>query len=489
MNPSNKNLQLLLDHVDGAMAIDMKGVVFYLNDQCASYLHVDREASIGKHVMEVFSETKMLEGLQFDMPRIVYYNTSFGLGISIHVPLFEQGEKVGLLEYDVIQGSQYLYDFSDDYRLFLDKEFKLLSHQIHLEQNKYTINDIVGQSACIQRLREEIAHAARVSSTVLITGETGTGKELVAHSLHTLSSRRMNPFVYVNASALPDNLIESELFGYEPGAFTGASREGKKGKFELAHTGTLLIDEIDQMSLHLQPKLLRAIQEREIDRVGGTKSIPVDIRILAATNKDLRQLVKEGKFREDLFFRLHVLEINTPPLRDHLEDIPALTKSIVEELNSVMGKRVEKVNPNVYDLFRSYGWPGNVRELRNVIERAMNEVESGELMSSHFRFKQVIFEGIGRVADDLLDQQSPIDEVRDYAERELLLRVLADCKGNKTQAAKRLKIQRPLLYKKMKRLQIGPGGLIAYDSPLWYNGLYHFLSGEFHGIQGQTGCV
>jgi transcriptional regulator with PAS, ATPase and Fis domain len=306
----------------------------------------------------------------------------------------------------------------------------------------------------MKSLRKQVAQAAHSSSTVLISGETGTGKELVAHSIHNLSNRRKNPFVYINASTLPENLIESELFGYEPGAFTGANKEGKKGKFELAHTGTLFIDEIDQMSLHLQPKILRAIQEKEIDRVSGIKSIPVDIRILVATNKNLKQLVKEGKFREDLFFRLNVVEINTPPLREHLEDLPLLTENIVQEFNRVMGKRVSKVDPAVLSMFASYDWPGNVRELRNVMERAMNDVESGELLPAHFRFKQVIFEKIGREGGAWLDAPNPISEIRDYAERELLLRILSDCKGNKTKASEALKISRPLLYKKMKRLRI-----------------------------------
>jgi transcriptional regulator with PAS, ATPase and Fis domain len=371
MKLRHDNYKLYLEHVPGLLVIDMDGLVVYMNDQCADYLKVDKNKSLGKHIIDVFPDTQMLEGLKYNDTRIVFYSSKVGIGISVHVPLFMNGEKVGLLEYDVIQGSEFLYDFADQYRQFLDKEFKYLSREItNLPGTKYTINNIIGNSDPILNLREQIAMAAHTSSSVLITGETGTGKELVAHSIHNLSNRRNNPFIRINASALPESLAESELFGYESGAFTGAEKGGKKGKFEQAHTGTFFIDEINQMPLSLQPKLLRVLQEKEIIRIGGSDCIPVDVRIIAATNKDLKQLIKEGKFREDLYYRLNVIEIHTPPLRDRLDDIPLLTQAAVSTLNPVMGKRVTNVDPIVYDMFKSYDWPGNVRELHNVIERA-----------------------------------------------------------------------------------------------------------------------
>ena len=450
MKLTGDDLPLLLDCVYGAMAIDRDGTVVYMNEQCASYLMVDRAAAIGRPVKEVFPATKMLDGLAADKPRIVFYNSYAGLGISIQAPIIKDGEKVGLLEYDVVQGSEFLYDFADKYRLFLDREFKLLPRAItHLAETKYTINDIVGNSEGIRGLREQIAQAAHGTSTVLITGETGTGKELAAHAIHNLSARRNKPFIRVNAAALPESLIEAELFGYEPGSFTGAVREGKRGKFEQAHGGTLFLDEISQLPLSLQPKLLRAIQEKEVDRTGGTKSIPVDIRIIAASNRDLGRMVEEGTFREDLYYRLHVIGIETPALRHIREDIPLLTDSIVRDLNLVMGKRVDRIDPGVYALFRSYDWPGNVRELHNVIERAMNYAEGEELLPSFFAFKQVFFPAVPAEADS-----RSIDAVRDEAERGLILRTLAACGGNKSETARTLGIGRPLLYKKMARLGI-----------------------------------
>lgn len=465
MKLDNDDYQIYLEHVLGAVAIDMNGIIVYMNDQCANYLRVDKDKSIGSNIVDVFPETKMIEGLNYEKSRIVYYNTNIGIGISMHVPIFKNGVKLGLIEYDVVQSSEFLYDFADKYRMFLDQEFKYLPREImNLTGTKYTINNIIGNSAQVVNLREQVALAAHSNSTVLINGETGTGKELIAHSIHNLSNRRNNPFIRINASALPESLAESELFGYEEGSFTGASKEGKKGKFELANTGTLFIDEINQMPLSLQPKLLRVLQEKEIDRIGGDRSIPVDVRIITATNKDLRKLIKEGKFREDLFYRLNVVEINTPPLRERLDDIPVLTESILLELNTVMGKKVTKVSPVVYDMFRSYDWPGNVRELHNVIERAMNFVEGEILLEDYFEFKQVMFEKLSKASpkvscssiyyEDFLEDSNPIEVFKKNAERELLRKVLCDCGYNKSKTAKMLKISRPLLYQKLKRLGI-----------------------------------
>lgn len=218
------------------------------------------------------------------------------------------------------------------------------------------------------------------------------------------------------------------------------------------------------MPMSLQPKLLRVLQEKEINRIGSNDYVTVDVRVITATNQDLKQLIKEGKFREDLYYRLNVIEIHTPPLRDRLEDIPLLTESILAELNSVMGKSVSKVSPAVYEMFQSYDWPGNVRELHNVLERAMNYAEGDSLQPEHFKFKQVIFEKFERrthrkikISTDrreLFESSNPIEALRNAAERELLMTVLSDCDNNKSKAAKVLKLSRPLLYQKMKRLNI-----------------------------------
>ena len=243
------DLALYLDHIPGLVVIDMSGTIIYTNDQCANYFGTIKEEMLGKHVRnDVFPATKMIENLHIDEPEMVFYNSRMGIGISVHVPVFREKKRIGLLEYDVMQHSRQLYELSDGYRRFLDKELKNLKMDLsEIESLKYSINSIMGQSKAVLELKEDIISAAQSSSTVVITGETGTGKELVAHSIHNLSNRRDKKMVKVNASAFPETLVESEFFGYEEGSFTGASKNGKKGKFEQADGGTLFIDEINHM--------------------------------------------------------------------------------------------------------------------------------------------------------------------------------------------------------------------------------------------------
>lgn len=463
MNLSLADYKLFLEHIPGALVIDLDGRIIYMSEKCAAYLEVDLEQAMGKNIADVFPDTKMLESLNQDNVKIVYYNTNVGIGISVHVPIYLKNKKIGLLEFDVTQGSEFLYDFADQYNRFLDYEFKYLSHDIrNLGAAKYTINNIVGNSPQIINIREQIAWAAHTNSNVLITGETGTGKELVVHAIHNLSSRRNGPFIRINASAVPESLAESELFGYEAGAFTGALKDGKKGKFEQAHKGTFFIDEINHMPISIQPKLLRAIQEKEIYRIGGSECISFDTRIIAATNVDLKKLIAEGKFREDLYYRLNVIEIHTPPLREHLQDLPLLIEPILRELNKVLGKRVASIDSKVYEMFQSYEWPGNVRELHNVIERAMNHAEGDILLPKHFNLNKAFSEK-QRMLDDhnidvepseILESANPIETIKSAAEKRLIMKVLSDCGNNKSKAARILKLSRPLLYQKIKRLGI-----------------------------------
>lgn len=436
------------------MMIDMEGTVFYINDQCASYFQCRKEDFLGRHVKEVFPETKMIEGLERDEPALVFYNSFLGIGISMHVPLYEEGEKVGLAEYDIVQHSQQLYELSDSYREFLDQELKQMAGELAtFEGTKYTINNLIGASRPMVELKEKIISIAKTTSTVLITGETGTGKELAAHAIHNLSSRRKARFVKVNASSFPESLIESELFGYEGGAFTGASREGRRGKFELADGGTLFIDEINQMPLSVQPKLLRALQEKEIDRIGGEKPVPVDVRIIAASNEKLEDLVKTGRFRKDLYYRLNVVSLRIPPLRERLEDLEIIARSMIDELNAQLGKSVTGIEEQALETLRRKTWQGNVRELRNTIERAMNFADSNTLRSEDFQWE---LEPLNVNLSNLSKTKGAglIDKARDDAEREVLLKVLEHFDNNKSKAAEYLNIARPSLYKKLKRLGI-----------------------------------
>lgn len=323
------------------------------------------------------------------------------------------------------------------------------------EGTKYTINSLVGTSDKMKELKEKIISTAKTSSTVIITGETGTGKELVAHAIHNLSSRRKERFIKVNASSFPESLIESELFGYEGGSFTGANREGKKGKFELADKGTLFIDEINQMPLSVQPKLLRVLQEKEIDRIGGDEPIPVDVRIIVASNENLEKLVEEGKFRQDLYYRLNVIGLYIPPLRDRIEDLEGIAGSIIDELNAQLGKSVNGIDKGALEMLKQKRWQGNVRELRNSIERAMNFATGNIIHSEDFQWGwngrplNIKMPDLSETKGDRL-----IDRARDEAEREVIVKVLEHFDNNKSKAAEYLNIARPSLYKKMKRLGI-----------------------------------
>lgn len=452
-----ERLEKYFNQIPGLLMIDMEGTIFYINDQCLKYFQANKEESLGKYVKDVFPETKMMEGLEKDEPSIVFYNSRLGIGISMHVPLYDDdGNKVGLAEYDVVQHSELLYDFSDSYKDFLDQELKQLAGELMTsEGTKYTINSLVGTSEPMTELKEKIISTAKTSSTVIITGETGTGKELVAHAIHNLSSRRKERFIKVNASSFPETLIESELFGYEGGSFTGANREGKKGKFELADKGTLFIDEINQMPLSVQPKLLRVLQEKEIDRIGGSEPVPVDVRIIAASNEDLKKLVEEGKFRKDLYYRLNVIGLYIPPLRERLDDIEGIAGSIIDELNVQLGKSVNGIDPDAVEMLKQKKWQGNVRELRNSIERAMNFATDNTLHSDDFQWGRngeplnINIPDLNVTSGDRL-----IDKARDDAEREVIIKVLEHFDNNKSKAADYLNIARPSLYKKMKRLGI-----------------------------------
>lgn len=450
---NNKDYELFLEAIAGLMVIDKDGNLVYINDQCADYINVDREKSIGKYITDVFPPSIMHKMLDGDSK----YSTNFyfhdcRMSVSTQVQLRKENEVVGVLEYDTIQDIIGLDDFLEKYAATLKQEIAYYREQVRTFQNtKYSIDNIIGSSKKIKDLKRQIELASSSNSTILIYGETGTGKELVAHSIHNLSSRAFNKFVKVNAAGIVENLIESELFGYEDGAFTGAKKGGKKGKFEIADQGTLFIDEINQMPLSVQPKLLRALQEGEISPVGSEEDKSVNIRLIVACNKDLYEMVKEGEFREDLYYRLNVFPITVPPLRERMEDIEELVENKVTELNHEMGKNINKIEPAVYKKLKDYEWPGNIRELNNRIEAAMNYADDEVLRAEYFNLRI----DNGRLdLEKLSSFENPIEAVKREAERKLINETLIRFKYNKTKTAEYLKIDRSLLYQKMKRLGI-----------------------------------
>ncbi len=325
-----------------------------------------------------------------------------------------------------------------------------------LRLGKYTFDNIIGMSSQMKKIRSMASQAAKTSSTILIRGESGTGKELIAHAIHNASPRCDQPFVLVNCAAIPEQLIESELFGYCEGAFTGALKGGKPGKFELANGGTIFLDEIGDLPYTAQAKILRVLQEFEVERLGGIKTINVDVRVIAATNRDLNALIKAGNFRKDLFYRLNVVEIKTVPLRERREDIPYLTDYLIEKICERLNMYHITISDEARSILNTYDFPGNVRELENILERAINfAAEIGVIKPEHLisitdkeTLSALVFEEIYEETNKSI---SDLKEIVAIAERNAIKRALNLTKGNKKQAAKILNIHRSLLYKKLDK--------------------------------------
>jgi two-component system nitrogen regulation response regulator NtrX len=309
---------------------------------------------------------------------------------------------------------------------------------------------MVGESAPIRALREEIARAAPSNGRVLIFGENGTGKELVARAIHHQSLRAPSPFVEVNCAAIPEDLIESELFGHAKGAFTGALAS-RKGKFELADGGTLFLDEVGDMTLKTQAKVLRVLQEQKVEPVGGASPLSVDVRVIAATNKNLAEEIRRGTFREDLFFRLNVIPFQVPPLRERREDIPLLARHFIVTLSAEHGKRPKELSPEVQALLTGLPWPGNVRELRNIIERLVIMTPGERIEAGHLPAPLV--EGVApppeNSAGALVDFPS-LAEAREDFEKRYIWKKYQECRGNMSRTAEALQVERSNLYRKMK---------------------------------------
>jgi DNA-binding NtrC family response regulator len=340
---------------------------------------------------------------------------------------------------------------------------KALERQRLLEENRYlhrelegrySFSGIVGTSPSMHRIFEMAAAVAASNASVLITGESGTGKELIARSIHFNSPRKEQPFIVLNCAALAEGVLESELFGHERGAFSGAVAT-KKGRFELAHGGTLFIDEVGEMSLTAQVKLLRVIQEHEFERVGGTRTIQCDVRIVAATNKQLEEQVKKGAFREDLFYRLNVVNIHLPPLRERREDIEPLARHFLQKYARETGKQIEQLAPRAVSSLLAYEWPGNVRELQNVMERAVVLSRSATITARDF---PQALQGEEQICLQLPERGGSLTEILEDLERQLIIQTLRREEGSQTRAATALGIKRTTLRYKMEKYRlIEPG--------------------------------
>jgi DNA-binding NtrC family response regulator len=332
----------------------------------------------------------------------------------------------------------------------LEREVTFLRGELARQHDR---EDIVGEHAEMQKLSRLISQVARTTTTVLITGESGTGKELIARAIHRRGPRRDKPFVPVNPAAIPESLVESELFGHEKGAFTGAHQR-KLGRFELAQGGTLFLDEIGLLRPEVQAKLLRVLQEREIERVGGTHPIRIDVRIVAATNLDLKRAVATGGFREDLFYRLNVVPITVPPLRDRIEDLPLLVDHFIRRYNHEFNKRIEALTPDALAALGAYGWPGNVRELQNIVERTVVLVDGPLISAADLPLDLTVSPTRPSAAPGPDKRHVDLNEASDRFERLIVQRVLEEARGNVSEAARVLGLHRNSLKAKLARWRI-----------------------------------
>lgn len=445
----------IFERIDGFFIIDTDEKIVYMADNLVKQMSKkSMDEVVGKSIRDVIPTNNVYKVLRTGKEQIgeMYFVEGYTI-VSNGYPIYKDGELVGAFEYDVFGNIGFVEDFLEQIDNIGRMDGLSIKRRTKEHNNaKYSIDDIKGSSPAIKQLKSDIRAAAKSGSTVLITGETGSGKELVSHSIHKLSQRSLFHFVSLNCAAIPNELFESELFGYEEGSFTGAKKGGKFGKVEIANNGTLFLDEIDNLSLSMQAKILRFLQEKEIYRVGGDFAIPVNTRVIAATNQNPETLVNENKMRKDLYYRLNVIEIKVPPLRERIEDIPELTESLVKSLSSTPERGVKVINSvdeRVYDMLMEHQWPGNIRELSNVLERAVNRCYEDELKPEHL----IDFKRDMEMQDRksfVLSTGKSLKEIKDEAEAHALRAALNKYGGNVTKAAAELGISRQMLHRKLK---------------------------------------
>lgn len=440
-------LDTLLNTVnEWAVVVDKNGIITMMSEAYKEF--TNEPNAVGKHVTEVIQNTRMHIVAQTGVREVGDIQEIQGNRmIAMRVPIKKDDKIIGAV------GKVMFKDIRDFHTvkqkvLELEKELEYYKNEVIEDRSaKYTFNSIIGNTEKMKQLKKIGARVAKSKSNVIITGESGTGKELFAHSIHNASNRKLGPFVRLNCAAIPSELLESELFGYEEGAFTGAKKGGKKGKFEIANGGTILLDEIGDMPLNMQAKLLRVLQEKEFESVGGNTVKGLDVRIIASTNKDLRKLVEEKKFREDFYYRLNVVRFDLPPLRERKEDIRELAISLKNKLTRKLGIYVEDISKKSIKYLENYNWPGNIRELENVIERAINLLDAELTIEPHHLPQRIT----SKKNKCMYSGDKKLKTVLDDVEKDMIIEYLKRNKGNKNQTSKALGISRVSLYKKIDK--------------------------------------
>jgi len=443
--------ETVLDNIyNGVMITDPEGKIIFFSKTYGNFLGIDPKETIGKQCTEVIENTRMDIVANTGVPEIDHPHRIMGQDMVVQrIPIKMNGQVIA------VYGQVMFKDVRDVQTLakklnFLESKVEFYEKELEsLRSSKYTINHIVGKSESIVELKRLALKAAKTNAPVLLLGESGTGKELFAHAIHYASERRPYPFIRLNCAAIPKDLLESELFGYEPGAFTGAGSKVKPGKFELAHRGSIFLDEISDLPLEMQPKLLRVLEEKEMERLGGTRLTKCDFRLIAATQENLEKCVEEGKFRKDLYYRLNVIPIQIPSLRERKEDIPVIAEHLIQILNKDLGTNVTKISLEVLNILENYEWPGNVRELSNILERILYSIDADTIQIHHL---PIFIQSMSPSSTKL--QPTLLKRLREDMEKEALIHAIRISKDNKNRAAKLLGIHRTALYKKMKKLNI-----------------------------------
>ncbi|MGA5688451.1 sigma 54-interacting transcriptional regulator [Cytobacillus pseudoceanisediminis] len=439
-----KELQAILDFIaDGVIAVDEKGVITVCNPSVYSILNLPYDSVIGKQIDDILVNSQMKKVLSTGKEELNRIQDANGVKVVANrIPIRHEQKVFGAV-----------CTFQEVHRLQQQEQEirKKLLHRGHI--TKYSLNNIVGESEMYQKAIEKVKKYSQVNSTILLTGETGVGKEVFAHLIHRFSKRMEGPFVAVNCAAIPENLLESELFGYVEGAFTGAKKGGKTGLFELAHQGTIFLDEIGELAESLQAQLLRVLQEGEVMRLGDERVIPINIRVIAASNRDFEKMVEDGSFRADLYYRLNILDIPIPSLRERIPDIPLLCDFFIKELEPGIRRNIKGFTAEAMKIMQSYHWPGNIRQLRNIVERAMilspeKLIDSETVLAAGGKDFSKLHVPKQHSINEELDEET---KLQNY-EKEYILNVLKQVNGNKTEAAKILGIGRTTLWRKINSL-------------------------------------
>lgn len=440
----------------GYLTVDKHGYVTFINKTMLEAFNLKESEVVGKYILDVIPNSKLPEILATGRTdRADIFTISPGRDILVdRLPIKKNGQIIGAIAHSVVMDMsevkhliQKLQDTQQELSIYKDAVCSFY-------RAKWRFENLIGQNYEFTNIVTMAKQFSRTSSTLLITGESGTGKELFAQAIHNASPRCNGPFIRINCAALPENLLESELFGYADGAFTGAKKGGKPGKFELANGGTIFLDEIGDMPMSMQTKLLTVLQEKVIERVGGTTPIQINARIIAATNRDLEEMVRNHEFRDDLYYRLNVVQLKLPPLRKRMDDLPMLTEDLIKRLNVKLETSIEGISDKAMQVLLNYNWPGNIRELENLLERAINLAH----MNNRTLIEPVDFPSLYNSAGQLntleSDESKTLPERIDDLEKQLIIQALDKTNGNKTQAAKLLGIHTSALYRKLNKYNL-----------------------------------